>query len=178
MTICNGLHDAGFESLLALAYTNSFGTDGEKQKSIENLHDSLAELEKSKLNLGVKTLNYILKRSLNCIIKPEVMVTDLETITKMNKEKAEIVTKFYMSKTKSVLDGVEVGRELVGIECDLNVELSSSAEQRSRNALGVIRLETADAEKVKLELNHGELYDLYSNLEAIQDELDFLFERS
>lgn len=131
-------------------------------------------MDKARLNLTVKTLTYIIKRALNFIMKPEIMAANLMEIAHFNKEKTDILVKFWMAKTKDMLEGVSANSELIDVQWELKTELASAAEQKSRTALGVLRMQTADKNELKLELSHLELSELYATLEGVQEELDIL----
>lgn len=131
-------------------------------------------MDKTQLNLVVKTITYIIRRSVNFIMKPETMIQSLIEIVNLNKDKANLFTKFWVGKTKNILEDVNSGRELIDVQWDLKTELASAAEQKSRTAIGVVRLETADKGNLNLELNHNELLELYKTLENVQEELDIL----
>lgn len=131
-------------------------------------------MDKTQLNLVVKTITYIIRRSVNFIMKPETMIQNLIEIVNLNKDKANLFTKFWVGKTKNILEDVNSGRELIDVQWDLKTELASAAEQKSRTAIGVVRLETADKGNLNLELNHNELLELYKTLENVQEELDIL----
>lgn len=162
---------------MSLAFFNISGSESEKESALETFHQTFPD-ERKELKLAIKTLAYILKRALTFIMKPEALTRDLGAVAAMASEKAEIVTKFWMNKTKGVLaeSGISSGRELVNIDTKLDIELSSSAEQKSRLPVAGLRLATADGERIGLELNHQELFEVYTCLESIQDELDFLKE--
>lgn len=174
--VCNNLDNELFDQFLNYSFVKAFGSDDEKQKVVESIQetDVFSRIDKPQLNLTVKTITYIIRRAMNFIMKPEVMAANLVDIAHFSKEKADLLVKFWMLKTKHILEGVNAGRELRDVQCELKAELASAAEQKSRTAIGVVRLQTADADKLDLELNHKELAELYSVLEGVQEELDVL----
>lgn len=141
---------------------------------IETIQESdiLNKLDKTQLNLVIKTITYIIRRSLRYIMKSDQLRSNLVEIAKFNSDKADIFAKFWVIKTKYLLEGIEAKEELVDVQWDLSAELASTTEQKSKNCKGDLKLGTADNENIKLELCHDELSKLYSELENIQDELD------
>lgn len=174
VSICNSLETENYRKLLEFGYLNAFGTDDEKEKKLEELQniESLLQMGKQ-LNLAIKTVTYLLRLML-FIASPDIILLDLTEKLQMEKEKSELLIKYWMSKTKSVLDGVCPEKELVDVQWDMKVELSSSTQQKSKTPIGILRLKTADTKKLNLEMNTDEIVTLFDALENVQEELDLL----
>lgn len=175
VSICNSLEMENFQKLIDFGYSNTFGSEKEKEKKLSELQniESLLQMGKQ-LNLAIKTITYVLRRLMLFIASPETILEDLTQKLQMDTEKAELLIKFWMAQTKPVLDGVSSEKELVDVQWDLKVALSSSAQQKSKTPVGVLRLKTADSNKLNLEMSSDELMNLFNALENVQDELDLL----
>lgn len=175
ISVCNSLEADNFQKLIEFGHSNAFGSDTEKEEKLAELQniDSLLQMGKQ-LNLAIKTITYVLRRLMLFIASPETILEDLTQKLHMENGHAEMLIKFWMVQTKPLLDGVSADKELVDVQWDLKVALSSSTQQKSKTPVGVLRLKTADNSKLNLEMNSDELMSLFRTLENVQDELDLL----
>lgn len=175
VSICNSLDTSSFEKLVDYAYLNAFGSESEKSQKPE-LQNTDSLIMGKQLNLAIKTITYVLRRLMLFIASPETILDDLTQKLQMNNDKAEIlINSFWMVQTKSVVDSLNTDKELVDVQWNLKVDLSSSTQQKSRVPVGILRLKTGVSSKnVNLEMGTEDLINLFRTLENVQDELDLL----
>lgn len=154
---------------------NAFGSESEKSQKPE-LQNTDSLIMGKQLNLAIKTITYVLRRLMLFIASPETILDDLTQKLQMNNDKAEIlINSFWMVQTKSVVDSLNTDKELVDVQWNLKVDLSSSTQQKSRVPVGILRLKTGVSSKnVNLEMGTEDLINLFRTLENVQDELDLL----
>lgn len=132
VSICNSLDTSSFEKLVNYAYLNAFGSESEKSQKPE-LQNTDSLIMGKQLNLAIKTITYVLRRLMLFIASPETILDDLTQKLQMNNDKAEIlINSFWMVQTKSVVDSLNTDKELVDVQWNLKVDLSSSTQQKSR----------------------------------------------
>uniref|UniRef100_A0A336K2N0 CSON013648 protein n=1 Tax=Culicoides sonorensis TaxID=179676 RepID=A0A336K2N0_CULSO len=168
VSILNSIDKQNFQKLVDFTSYN----DKEKTEKLSELQNIESFLEGKKLNLAFKTITYILKRLMLFLASPETILNDLTQKLNMKSEIAEIMVKAWTKKTKLILEGVCAEKELIDVQWDLKVTLSSSIEQKPKTPIGILRMQTADYNKLNLEMNTSDLMNLFNIFENVQDELD------
>lgn len=136
-------------------------------------------LQSQQFSFVTKTLQFIVKRSSNFIMKPTKLQSDLRDKIGLSEPKTEIFLNFWIGETKPILDNLDVPgsvstRKLENISWNLRAQLSSGGQQKEKSALGHVQLQTTGSETINLNVNHDELLQMYYQLENIQGELDLL----
>lgn len=135
------------------------------------------QVEEESLFVAIKTLVYIFKRLLKYILMPVNVKNDFQSIS-LNNEKADIIVKIFSSETKTVLDelgskSIESSDNSLNFSWSLNAELSSEHCIKTKVPKAYLSMSRVK-ENTQIELTHSELYSMFLQFEAIQNELDNL----
>ncbi len=147
-------------------------TEGEEAnlESVEVTVEGLSDQEKE---LVVKTVYYLLQRLNIFILKPTKIQADLKESLPENK--IAIILKYYRKQNKTIVDSLETRHDGISdINWTLKTVLSSETQQKIAPPKTVVNLElhSNDDKVLSLDLNHQDLFELFGNLEKIQQELD------
>ncbi|XP_058450055.1 COMM domain-containing protein 10 [Malaya genurostris] len=158
-------------------------TSEQSESDIETLQID-SGLNEQDFTVALKTLAYLVKRSLKFMLKPSNLQADLRTRLELDKTKSNIFVKHWIQATKIILDTLELSNDgrseesstsnqLEDVSWKVRAQLSSEPRQKDKLALGQLELKTTK-KIINLELNSSELVDFYNQLERIQSELDVL----
>ncbi|XP_055610222.1 COMM domain-containing protein 10-like [Uranotaenia lowii] len=191
INLCNqSLSDECFVSIIEYLFTTI-----DSPKDITN-NDCIADVQQLQLASGfdepqfqvvLKTLGYLVKRSLKFMLKPSTLQTDLRQRLQLNEAKANAFVKCWIQATKIILDSLEsdqqsaenpggTSNQLEDVSWKVRAQLSSEPRQKDKLALGQLELRTTK-NVINLELNCDEIVELYNQLERIQVELDAVASR-
>ncbi|XP_013140372.1 PREDICTED: uncharacterized protein LOC106104783 [Papilio polytes] len=174
--ILNSLEDSKFEPFLKrigaklrLQETDIF-TEEEKKKL-----QVIFKVDEDTLMIAIKTLIYLHKRLLKFIFMPVDLHKDLINVG-FKTEKADFIVKLWSSEISSTLnDLVCNSMDKVGdnqkFSWKLNTELSSDIQKKCKIPKAYLTISNEKTEQ-ELELTHSELYSMFIQFEAIQNELD------
>lgn len=178
VSIINQLDDARFEQFLRRIVSkmkmqdNEIFSDDEKDKLLK-----IFQLDQESLLIAIKTIIFVFKRLLKYIFMPIDLKTDLKSIG-LNNEKADIIVKIWSSEIRTTLN--ELGTETVdkynkslNFSWKVNAELSSDYCKKTKVAKAYLLLSTEN-DNTEIELSHSELYSMFLQFEAIQNEIDNL----
>ncbi|CAG9790866.1 unnamed protein product [Diatraea saccharalis] len=176
--VINQLEEAKFEQFLCRIVTKlkiqdtEFFTEEERRKL-----EKIFKINDENLLLAIKTILYLFKKMLKFIFMPANLKLDLKDLG-LHSEKAEIFVKVWSSETRTVLN--ELGTTTINDSMDslsfpwkLNAELSSEYHKKCKVPKTYITF-ASEKEELELELNHPEIYSVFLQFEAIQNELDNL----
>ncbi|KAF4521137.1 hypothetical protein B566_EDAN012902 [Ephemera danica] len=150
---------------------------------LEKLQVAL-ELDEASLKLLLNSLTFILKQAAFHVAKPAVLREQLIT-EGLTEEKASAIAQVWVNVAKPTLEALRQHSlcplQLESVKSSLNARVSSSSQTGQHTALARLQLMLSNqdnpsqaAEPVTLELDHGELYQLYNQLEKVQAQLDAL----
>lgn len=176
ITAINLLDDSRFEQFLRRIISKMKLQDSEifNEEEVEKLL-KIFHVEKDDLVLSIKTLVYIFKRLLKFILMPINLKNDFQLLG-LNNEKADIIVKLWSTETKTILDVLgskEKPNDSLDFTWRLNAELSSEYCKKSKVPKAYLSL-SKEKKDTEIELTHSELYSMFLQFEAIQNELDNL----
>lgn len=151
--------------------TEIFSED-EKEKLFK-----IFQLDQESLLIAIKTIIFIFKRLLKFIFMPVDLKHNLKTIGLTN-EKAEFIVKLWSSETMSTLnelgmESIENYNEFLNFSWKVNAELSSDYCKKTKVPKAYLLLSRKNDDN-EIELTHPELYSMFLQFEAIQNEMDGL----
>uniref|UniRef100_H2Z3L1 COMM domain-containing protein n=1 Tax=Ciona savignyi TaxID=51511 RepID=H2Z3L1_CIOSA len=181
--LINGLEIGRFQKLLVRIIQNlhnkhqaSFSED-EKTKLVPAL-----ELIMSELSLVLETLTFIFQQAAYHAMKPTVLISQLEAV-KMVTEKCEVISEVWTTYGRAAVEKLKkhsfAPKQLQSVDWHLNLQLAQDTKSNMKepNAIFQLNVGSSDDQQINpilLELNHSQLFNLYSKLETIQSQLDSL----
>lgn len=176
--IINKLDDDVFTTVINYVHKNMSPDDNDDDRGLEEL-EQLVKVERQDFLLLIKTLSYILKRASTFIMKPTKLQQELKEKLQLHDNKIDVIMKLWIKNMKPILDNLETkstdsvrSNELENVAWNLKVQLSSEPQQKEKTPIAHLQMTTTNEEQINLEINHMELFDLYNQLEAVQNELD------
>ncbi|KPJ15774.1 COMM domain-containing protein 10 [Papilio machaon] len=174
--ILNKLEDSKFEPFLKRIGTKlrlqeiEIFTEEEKKKL-----QVIFKVDEDTLMIAIKTLIYLHKRLLKFIFMPVNLHKDLINVG-FETEKAEYIVKLWSSEVSSTLNDLVCNSlDKVGdnqtFSWKLNTELSSDIQKKSKIPKAYLSISNNKTEQ-DMELTHSDLYTMFIQFEAIQNELD------
>ncbi|XP_014357516.2 COMM domain-containing protein 10 [Papilio machaon] len=174
--ILNKLEDSKFEPFLKRIGTKlklqeiEIFTEEEKKKL-----QVIFKVDEDTLMIAIKTLIYLHKRLLKFIFMPVNLHKDLINVG-FETEKAEYIVKLWSSEVSSTLNDLVCNSlDKVGdnqtFSWKLNTELSSDIQKKSKMPKAYLSISNDKTEQ-DMELTHSDLYTMFIQFEAIQNELD------
>lgn len=147
-------------------------TENERQK-LEKIFNK----DEENLLLAIKTIVYLFKRLLKFIFMPSNLKNDLNKIG-LNNEKADIIAKVWSAETKATLEelsseDIVQNRDSPNFSWKLNAELSSDYRKKCKVPKAYMSFPDQNDQTV-IELTHPELYSMFLQFEAVQNELDYI----
>lgn len=151
---------------------NEIFSDNEKEKLLK-----IFQLDQESLLIVIKTILFLFKRLLKYIFMPIDLKADLKKIG-LNNEKGDFIVKIWSSETRTTLnklgmESVDKADEYYNFSWKVNAELSSDYCKKTKVPKAYLLLSQAN-ENTEIELTHSELYSMFLQFEAIQNELDNL----
>ncbi|KPJ05306.1 COMM domain-containing protein 10 [Papilio xuthus] len=174
--ILNSLEDSKFEPFLKRIGTKlrlqeiEIFTEEEKMKL-----QVIFKVDEDTLMIAIKTLIYLHKRLLKFIFMPVNLHKDLINIG-FKTEKAEFIVKLWSSEVSSTLNdlvcnSMDKDGNKQTFSWKLNTELSSDIQKKCKIPKAYLSLSNDKTEQ-DMELSHSDLYTMFIQFEAIQNELD------
>ncbi|XP_013171672.1 PREDICTED: uncharacterized protein LOC106120788 [Papilio xuthus] len=174
--ILNSLEDSKFEPFLKRIGTKlrlqeiEIFTEEEKKKL-----QVIFKVDEDTLMIAIKTLIYLHKRLLKFIFMPVNLHKDLINIG-FKTEKAKFIVKLWSSEVSSTLNdlvcnSMDKDGNKQTFSWKLNTELSSDIQKKCKIPKAYLSLSNDKTEQ-DMELTHSDLYTMFIQFEAIQNELD------
>lgn len=164
------------------------------QRIVQKLHDSessfkedeFEKLEKSfqlaneDIHLVIDILEFIYLQAAYELIKSNVLHQHLVKLN-FNEEKASTIAELWKENGKDIIDKIRQTKtiatnRLLNIKWRLNMNLASDMKTRQKNPMAMFefKLDNPSNPSVQVEFTKEELYEFYSKLEVIQQQIDAL----
>lgn len=148
------------------------------------------KLDESQTNFVILTLNYILQECVYYVAKPNLVLEGLKALG-MNDECATIIAQVWSNSARAMVDNVRKQKaltvkaspshQLKNIDYSITVRLGTNSEERAHRQLEPTAIFNLSGDEndmkcgpIVFEADYNALYDLYQNLECIQEKLDEL----
>lgn len=151
----------------------------------EKLSSSLG-ITHDQTKLLIQTVVHIMQQAAHGMVRPALLGEHLLSAG-ISQEKVEIFTEQWSANAKPIVDKLRQQslseRLLEDIAWDLHLETASSTQARQSRPIAHLQLnlgsgnpkgDEASSEKVVMQFDQGQLYELYDQLEQIQSHLDSL----
>jgi len=154
-------------------------SDSEKQQ-LKNV----LKLNENEVDVLIEACSFIFEQSAYYNLQPSSLQTHLEKAA-LKPEQVSAFVSVWENEREALLGQFRgrtslIGKKLDKVEWELHLQMAQSSVSRLKNPSAVFdfSLKNVDSnqptEKFEVEFSHQQLYELYSNLEKIQDQLDAL----
>ena len=152
-----------------------------KQDELEKLEKSF-DLSNENVNLIIDILEFIFLQAAYEIAKPAYLLASLIKI-KLSEEKSNCIAEYWKENAKDILEKIRQHKtisnhRLKSIKWRLNLNLASDFKTKQKNPTALFEFNIDNLnrkdESIQVEFNKEQLYDFFTKLEQIQEQIDAL----
>lgn len=126
----------------------------------------------------LKTLAYVVKRTMQFIIKPTTLEDDLTNNFKFTAEKSDAIVKIWTEYTKEDIGDLEQRHVLEKFSWELNLELASDSNLKKTTPSSILQFNIKNndetTENITISMKENQLLELYNQIENMQNVIDSL----
>jgi hypothetical protein len=141
---------------------------------------SVFGLDIKDVQLLIEVTTFILEQAAYHLAKPDTLSKQLQSLG-LEEDKCSLFSQAWTSQSKSVIERLRnrtfYPKQLESVNWRLNLSMAQSSQSKLKQPNAQFELGVRDGEiteKVRMEFTHEELYQFFTQLESVQEQLDSL----